>query len=80
MDAVYVVVRANCVHIGVEAVARLEAKVRKGHALPLGKGLDNLHLLLAHVLHREGDGPFYAVEVVVYTTAGLYEKRARDTT
>ena len=69
MDLVDVVVGAQCVHVGVQAIALAVAVVCQGHPLPLRQGLDDLHLLASQLAHREADGTLDAVEVVVDAAA-----------
>ena len=66
-------VSADGVHIGVKALAHVEAVALQGQALPLGQGVDHLGVL-AYAGDIEADGALHAVEVVVQTGVGGHEQ------
>ena len=65
MEVVHLLVGAYGVHVGIDAVARLDVVFGQCEAFPLGQRMDHLGLLVAHVAYGEADGPLDAVEVVV---------------
>ena len=74
VDVVQLLVRTDGVHVGVDAIARLDAVLRQGKALPFGEGMHYLADLSAHVLHGETHCTLHSVEVVIYTHSPLYEQ------
>ena len=79
MEVVQLLVAADGVHVGVEALTRRKAVLAQRHALPLGQGLDDLDGLARLPGHVERYGALDAVEVVIEAGALLHEERGRHT-
>jgi len=75
VDVVQLLIAADGVHIGIEALAHAEIIAFEGIALPLGQGMHHL-ALLAHGGHIEGDGALKAVEVIVHAGGFLDKQRS----
>ena len=74
VHVVQLLIRTDGVHIGVDAIARLNAILRKGKAFPLGEGMHYLADLAAHVLHGETHSTLHTVKIVVDTHPPLHEQ------
>ena len=79
MDVVGIVIAADGVHIGVDALAGVVAVTVECHALPLGKGLHDLGFLVADLLDGEFHLALHAVQIVVDAAALLHDKRCGHT-
>ena len=79
VDVVQLLIRADSVHVGVDAIAGLDAVLRKGQTLPFGKRMHYLAYLPVHILHRETHGALDAVQVVIDAGALTHEQRSRHT-
>ena len=77
VQVVELLVAADGVHVGVDALAGAIAVLAQRHALPLGKRLDHLDVLLGRPRHVEAHGTLHAVEVVVEAGALEHEERRR---
>ena len=77
VDVVKLLVRTDCVHVGVDAEIRRKVHIRHLDALPFCKRMDNLHLPSAQVLHIERNRHFDSVQVVVQACIRRNEKRCR---
>ena len=74
MEVVQFLVGTYGIHVGDDAIAGFHLVFRQGDALPLGQGVYHLCHGLAHVLYREGNGAFYAVQVVVQAKAAKHKQ------
>ena len=72
-----VLVAADGVHVGIQALARPEVVALERHALPLGKALHDLGSRVG-VQDIEGDRALIAVEVVVQAGIFVHEQRRGD--
>ena len=79
VDVVEFLVGTNGIHIGVDAIAALDAIIGKNHTFPLGKRVDNLRLLVVHVFHRERYRTLNSVQVIVQSSTFQHKKRCRYT-
>ena len=79
VDVIDVIVRTDGVHVGVKTCSRSEPVVRKRHALPLCKALDDLHRGLVHIADVETHRPLHSVEVIVDSAIRLHEQCRSDT-
>ena len=75
MEVVGLLVAADRVHVGIEALAHGEPVTAERVALPFGERLDDLSLSSAEGGDVERDGALDAVEVVVQTRGGIHEQR-----
>ena len=64
VGVVHLLVPADGVHIGEQALAHVEAIPLQGQALPLGQGMHHL-AVDAHVGNIEGDRALHAVQIIV---------------
>ena len=71
----HILVAADGVHVGIEALSGVEIIAVERHALPLGERLDDLRLL-AGLRNIEQDRALIAVEIIVQA-AGLLQKQRR---
>ena len=71
----HVLIAADGVHVGIEALSGVEIIAIEGHALPLGERLDDLRLP-AGLQDVERHRALIAVEVIVQA-AGLFQKQRR---
>ena len=67
VEIVELLIGANGVHVGVDAVARLHLVFSQRQALPFGQRVNHLSAGLTHVLDGEGNGALHTVEIVVDT-------------
>ena len=77
VQVVQLLVPADGVHVGVEALTHGELVAVEGHPLPLGQGVDHL-CVPPGVGNVEGDGPLHAVEIVVQAGGGLHKQGGGD--
>ena len=77
MDVVQLLVPADGVHIGVQAVSHGEVIALQGQPLPLRQGVDHLGFL-AHGGDIEGDRPLVAVQIVIQAGVLGDEQRGGD--
>ena len=73
VEVVQVLVPADGVHVGVEALAHLELVALQSQALPLGQGVDHLGGAF-HAVDVEGHGALHAVQVVVEAGGGGHKQ------
>ena len=78
VQVVHVLIPADGVHVGVQAVAHVEIIALEGLTLPLGQGVDHL-CLGAGGLDAEADGAFHAVQVVVQAGGRFHEQGSGHT-
>ena len=64
VEAVQLLVPPDGVHIGIQALARVELIALEGQALPLGQGV-NHHGGIPHAVNVKGDGALHPVQIVV---------------
>ena len=77
MEIVQILVPADGIHVGVQALAGVELIALQSQTLPLGQRVDH-HGGVVHGPDVEGDGALHAVEVVVEAGAGLHEEGSGD--
>ena len=71
VDVVQIIlIPADGIHIGVQALALVEAVALQGQTLPLGQRVDHLGVLAPNAGDVEPDGTLRAVQVVVQTGIG----------
>ena len=75
MKIVKLLVGPDSVHVGVDAIARLNGILSQGEPFPLGKRVDHLCLSIAKILNGKRHGAFRAVEVVVYAKTFKHKQR-----
>ena len=80
VEVVQLLVGANGVHIGNDAVALGHLILSQRHSLPLGQRVYHLGLGLAHILDGERNGALGAAQIVVHTQALEYKQRCCHTT
>ena len=73
VEVVQILVPADGVHIGVQALARVELVTLQGQALPLGQGVDH-HGGVVHPPDVKGHRALHAVQVVVQAGGGRHEQ------
>jgi hypothetical protein len=78
VDVVQALVPADGVHVGIQAVAGVEAVPLEGQALPLGQGVDHFPGGPADGGDVEAHGPLHAVEVVVEAGVPVHEQGRGD--
>ena len=66
MDIIQILVPADGIHVGIEAVSHAETVALQGQPLPLGQGMHHLGIL-AHGGNIEADRPLITVEIVIQT-------------
>ena len=79
MKVIEVFVSSDGVHIGVDAVSRLDSVFAECHSLPLCKGLYDFHFQFVNILKCKAYSSFRAVQVVVETGLRVNKKRCRYT-
>ena len=80
MQVAQLLVGANGVHVGVNAVAGLHIVFGEGEALPLGQRVDHFGPGVAQILDGEIHSALFAAEVVVDAQTAQHKQRCRDTT
>ena len=75
VEVVHLLVAADGVHVGEQALAGLEVIALQRQALPLGQGVHHL-TGGAHIGDIKGNRALHAVEVVVQTGILLHEQRS----
>ncbi len=78
VEVIQQLIPADGVHIGVEAGAGAEAVGPQGHPLPLGQGLDDLHLGPVHIQDIKLDRALHPVQVVVKAAFWPDKERGGD--
>ena len=78
VEVIQLLVGADGVHIGDNAVAILYLILGQRHALPLGQRVNHLGLGLIHILDGEGYGALRAAQIVVHTESLEHEQRRRN--
>ena len=78
MEVIQLLVSTNGVHVGVDAVARLNVIFGQGQALPFSQRVYHLCLSVAQILYWEGHGALHAVEVVVYAETFQHKQGSCD--
>ena len=73
VEVVQLLVPADGVHVGVQALPHGELVAVQGHALPLGQGVNHLGVP-AGVGDVKGHSPLHAVEIVVQAGGGLHKQ------
>ena len=75
MEIIRILISADGIHIGVEPFALMKTVAFQRHALPLGQGVDNLHLMVSLLLDAKAHGALHTVERIVQTTFRCHKKR-----
>ena len=75
VEIIQILVPADGVHIGVQALAGVELVALEGQALPLSQGVHH-HGGVIHAPDVEGDRTLHAVEVVVEAGRGGHKQRS----
>ena len=78
MDIVQLLIPADSVHVGVKAVAGVEAVALEGQALPFGQGVDHLAHGSLYRRNIKGHRPFHAIEVVIEAGVSVYKEGCGD--
>ena len=79
VGVVHIVVAADGVHIGVDALTGAVAVATQRHALPFGERLHHLGVSLVQFFDRKGHLTLHTRQVVVDTAGGRHQHRGGDT-
>ena len=80
MQVAQLLVCANSVHVGINAVAGLHIVFGEGETLPLGQRVDHFGPGIAQILDGEIHSALFAAEVVVDAQTAQHKQRSRDAT
>ena len=77
VEVVQILVPADGIHVGVQALAGVELIALQSQTLPLGQRVDH-HGGVGHAADVKGDGALHAVQIVVQAGRLSYEQRGGD--
>ena len=75
MQIVQLLIAADRVHIGVDAMTRLDAVLTERHSLPFCQRLYDFHFQLVDILQSERHAAFHAIQIIIEAGFRVHEQR-----